>query len=301
MMLWWAVALVAVLVALDKSLIPGTAILGMGVLANLMPAREASGITLALIIVGDWAAIWAYRGNVDWKALRQLLPNVLIGVLAGVLFLSVADDELTKHMIGIILLLFLTWNVTLMVVRRRHEAAHGGARSGDRTDAEGESGEAGSYDRITEPGSTGDFDETSASDGSAGHGHQTERTGRIRPRWLPRPKSIGFGSLAGFTTMVANAGGPVTAMFFFSEGFSIKDFLGTSAWFYLTVNLIKLPFSLGLGMLTPGHLPMVAAMVPVIVVTVLIGHRLSARLNPQVFTWVIIILTYVAAIELVIE
>lgn len=90
-------------------------------------------------------------------------------------------------------------------------------------------------------------------------------------------------------------------MYFLSEGFSIMSFLGTSAWFYLTVNLIKLPFSLGLGMMTRQQLPMIAAMIPLIVATVLLGRWLARRISPRVFSVAVIVLTLVAAVELVVS
>jgi len=63
--LWLIVALVAVIVGIDKSLIPGSGTLAVGILANVIPARQASGLSLALIIVGDWCAVWAFPKNVE--------------------------------------------------------------------------------------------------------------------------------------------------------------------------------------------------------------------------------------------
>ena len=53
----------------------------------------------------------------------------------------------------------------------------------------------------------------------------------------------------GFTTMVANAGGPVLSLYLLSAGFRKLGFLGTSAWFFLIVNTSKVPFSVGLGLI----------------------------------------------------
>jgi uncharacterized membrane protein YfcA len=121
--------------------------------------------------------------------------------------------------------------------------------------------------------------------------------GRGRARHLI---SFVYGSLAGFTTMVANAGGPVTAFYFLAEGFPVVQFLGTTAWFYLIMNLIKLPFSLSLGMITPHTLLTTAAMLPVIVATVICGRVLAKRIDRRLFNTLIYILTVVTAIDLVI-
>ena len=65
--------------------------------------------------------------------------------------------------------------------------------------------------------------------------------GEPRP-WRRRVDSGVYGVLAGFTTMVANAGGPVMSMYFLAARFPVQRFLGTAAWFFLAVNVAKLPF-----------------------------------------------------------
>jgi uncharacterized protein len=47
--------------------------------------------------------------------------------------------------------------------------------------------------------------------------------------------------------MVANAGGAVMALYLLSARLTVLGFLGTTAWFFLVVNLGKLPFSIGLA------------------------------------------------------
>ena len=54
--------------------------------------------------------------------------------------------------------------------------------------------------------------------------------------------SISVGFLGGFITMVGNAAGPIMSIYFLSMGFEKNKFIGTAAWFFLFVNLIKVPF-----------------------------------------------------------
>ena len=54
--------------------------------------------------------------------------------------------------------------------------------------------------------------------------------------------SIVVGFLGGFITMIGNAAGPIMSIYFLSMGFSINKFIGTAAWFFLFVNLFKVPF-----------------------------------------------------------
>lgn len=56
--------------------------------------------------------------------------------------------------------------------------------------------------------------------------------------------SISMGMLAGFSTMVGNMAGPVTAVYLLSMRLPKNVFIGTGAWFYLIINLCKLPFHL---------------------------------------------------------
>ncbi|HEY6745526.1 MAG TPA: hypothetical protein VI357_07375, partial [Mycobacteriales bacterium] len=53
------------------------------------------------------------------------------------------------------------------------------------------------------------------------------------PRVQGRSVTVLFGLLAGFTTMVANAAGPVMSIYLLATGTSMMTFLGTGAWFYL--------------------------------------------------------------------
>lgn len=60
------------------------------------------------------------------------------------------------------------------------------------------------------------------------------RTTRTETHGSRHVLSGGFGLLAGFTTMVANAGGPVMSLYLLTRRLEILGFLGTSAWFSST-------------------------------------------------------------------
>ena len=107
-----------------------------------------------------------------------------------------------------------------------------------------------------------------------------------------------YGGLAGFTTMVANAGGPVTSMYFLACRYPVKAFLGTTAWFFFLVNLVKLPFSVSAGLVNPATLTLGALAAPVVIVSALAGRRLAGRMNQRVFEPIIIVLTIVSALPL---
>ncbi|WP_209438665.1 TSUP family transporter, partial [Pseudoclavibacter helvolus] len=110
--------------------------------------------------------------------------------------------------------------------------------------------------------------------------------------------AAGYGTLGGFTTMVANAGGPVMSMYFLAARFPKHAFLGTAAWFFVTMNLLKVPVSVGLGLLTTHTLVMDALLVPGVVVGALVGKWALARIAQHVFDRAVIAVTLLGAVYL---
>ncbi len=112
--------------------------------------------------------------------------------------------------------------------------------------------------------------------------------------------TAGYGTLGGFTTMVANAGGPVMSMYFLAMRTPVKVFLGTAAWFFAIVNLVKVPFLVGIGLLTPQTLLLNAVLAPVVVVGALVGIGLARRVSQRLFDRLIIVLTIAGSAYLLI-
>ena len=64
----WAVLMAAAALAgFSKTGIPGIGILYVAVFANLMPARQATGTVLPLLIFADLFAFFVYRKNLEWR------------------------------------------------------------------------------------------------------------------------------------------------------------------------------------------------------------------------------------------
>ncbi len=59
--------------------------------------------------------------------------------------------------------------------------------------------------------------------------------------------------------------------------------IGTGAWFYLVVNVIKLPMSIGLGLITPGTLALDLALVPAMLAGAVLGILLIQRIDQRRF------------------
>lgn len=120
----------------------------------------------------------------------------------------------------------------------------------------------------------------------------------VGPRASARIAAAGYGTLAGFTTMVANSGGPVMSMYFLATRAPVKVFLGTSAWFFAIVNLTKVPFLAGIGLLTPEVLLLDLALAPMVVIGALIGIRIARRIPQRLFDRLVIGLTIAGSVYL---
>ncbi|WP_194420729.1 sulfite exporter TauE/SafE family protein [Microbacterium abyssi] len=107
-----------------------------------------------------------------------------------------------------------------------------------------------------------------------------------------------YGGFAGFTTMVANAAGPVMSMYFLAMRTPVQVFLGTSAWFFAIVNVFKVPFLAGIGLFDAEVLLMDAVLVPLVVAGAFAGLWLARRMKQQVFDRIVIGLTIVGAVYL---
>jgi hypothetical protein len=74
--------------------------------------------------------------------------------------------------------------------------------------------------------------------------------------------------------------------------------VGTGAWFFLLVNVFKVPFSLHLGLITTGSLRMDALLFIPMMPGALLGPVLLKRINQKAFESMVLIFTILAALRL---
>lgn len=104
----WALLIAgAFTVGLAKTGVTGLGILFVALLANAMPARQATGVILPMLILGDVFGVLLYRRHVEWRHLWKLFPWAAAGVVLGWLALGHIDDGQTKRLIGGILAVLL--------------------------------------------------------------------------------------------------------------------------------------------------------------------------------------------------
>ena len=110
-----------------------------------------------------------------------------------------------------------------------------------------------------------------------------------------------YGVLGGFTTMVANAGGPVMSLYLLSAGFRKLGFLGTSAWFFLVVNAFKVPFMVGLGLIGADSLRLDAMLAALVVAGAFAGRAVAARIDQRLFDRLVIVATTAGGLQLLLR
>jgi len=125
-----------------------------------------------------------------------------------------------------------------------------------------------------------------------------------RPQWFENvPQSQWFawsmGILAGTTTMMANAAGPVFGLYLLAIGLPKLEFVGTAAWFFLLINVTKIPFSWGLGLIRIDTLSMNLLLIPLVAFGLWLGRKLVQRISQRVFDSLILSVTAAAAIRMV--
>jgi uncharacterized membrane protein YfcA len=113
-----------------------------------------------------------------------------------------------------------------------------------------------------------------------------------------RLATAGYGGLAGFTTMVANAGGPPMALYLLAARYEKWRFLGTTAWFFFTVNVIKLPVAVGVGIVGLDTLGLWAVLAPAVLLGAWIGRRVIGHVDQQLFERLVTAMVAVAALNL---
>lgn len=232
----WLVLLVgAAAWGASKTGLPGVGILFVAVFADLLPARQATGVVLPLLLCADLLALVWYRRHLEWRRVGRLLPWTLAGIVAGWVALGRVDDAQMARVVGGIV-------AGLVVVQGWRE--RGGA----------------------------------------------EAAVARAPAWLAPVAGL----LAGFTTMVANAAGPVMILYLLAMRLPKWEFLGTSAAFFLVINWIKVPFVLQLGLVNGASLGLNLRLLPAVAVGAWLGHWVAARIDQRTFERVALGFTLVA-------
>ena len=110
--------------------------------------------------------------------------------------------------------------------------------------------------------------------------------------------ALGLGFMAGVTTMMANAAGPIMIIYLLAMRLPKIEFVGTGAWFFFVVNWLKVPFSTNLELMTAESVKLDLMMLPFIAAGAAVGVFFLKRIPQKAFTTIVQLLAAAAAIKL---
>jgi uncharacterized membrane protein YfcA len=238
----WLLAIIAAIsIGLSKAGFAGMGMIAVIVFANMLGARDSTGMVLPLLIAADIGAVSIYRRHVRWDYVWRTLPPATAGVVAGAFVLAHLDNASFKPVLGAIIL-----SLTIaQLVRMRWPEMFTPALSHSRALA------------------------------------------------------LALGLLAGVTTMMANAAGPLVALYFVAAGLPKFEVVSTLAWFFFLINLIKMPFSVGIGVIDRSSLAFDAVLIPAVVLGLVAGRWLIHRIPQRAFDVLMLLFAGAASLRLI--
>jgi uncharacterized membrane protein YfcA len=123
--------------------------------------------------------------------------------------------------------------------------------------------------------------------------------GMVEKRRPHAAEGILMGSIAGFTSTLAHAGGPPVIMYLLPQKLPRHLFVGTMVIFFAVVNLIKLIPYHSLGLLRVGNLMTVILLAPLTYVGVRLGIYLNRRFTDLWFNRVLYTILFLTGLQLV--
>ena len=122
---------------------------------------------------------------------------------------------------------------------------------------------------------------------------------------LQKPQHLlevaGLGISAGFTTLVANAAGPLMTLYLLAMRMPKLEFVGTAAVFFCGLNLLKVPFMVNLGSITPQSLLWNLALAPAVLAGTWLGRIVLKRIPQQWFEYTALFLSAAAATKMLLS
>jgi uncharacterized membrane protein YfcA len=106
-----------------------------------------------------------------------------------------------------------------------------------------------------------------------------------------------MGLLGGITTMIGNLAGSVMALYLLSMRLPKNEYIGTAAWFFLAINLFKVPFHVfSWQSIDTNSFLLNLICLPFIAIGAWSGIWLVKRIPEKHYRWLVIAMTGVASI-----
>jgi uncharacterized membrane protein YfcA len=123
--------------------------------------------------------------------------------------------------------------------------------------------------------------------------------GQVSAKRAGIPQGLFWGSIAGFTSFVAHAGGPPFQVYTLPQKLPKMTFAGTATILFAVINLAKLPPYLALDLLHWGDMRVVAWLAPVALLGAFLGYRLALILPERLFFAFVELALFVISIKLI--
>lgn len=109
-----------------------------------------------------------------------------------------------------------------------------------------------------------------------------------------------MGLAGGFATMIGNAAGPVFAIYLLSLRLPKNEFIGTAAWFFFIINLIKFPLHVfSWKTISWSGLFLDVITLPAILLGAIAGIWLVKKISNKWYRWFVILVTILSAVLLI--
>jgi uncharacterized protein len=108
-----------------------------------------------------------------------------------------------------------------------------------------------------------------------------------------------IGMTAGFITLVANAAGPLMAIYLVAMRLPKMEYVGTAAVFFMLLNLFKVPFMVDLGLITTQSFSFNLALAPAVLLGAFAGRWLLKHVNQNLFELLVLLLSAIGGILLI--
>jgi uncharacterized membrane protein YfcA len=110
---------------------------------------------------------------------------------------------------------------------------------------------------------------------------------------------IVWGAVGGFTTMLANAGGPAWQMHLLPQRLDKFTYVGTFTILFAASNIMKIPAYGALGQLTGENLLLGTVLLPLAMIANYAGIWLVRRTPAELFFRIVYVLMFFIALELI--
>jgi uncharacterized membrane protein YfcA len=110
------------------------------------------------------------------------------------------------------------------------------------------------------------------------------------------------GIITGITTMIGNLGGAFSNIYFLAMRIPKNEFIGTAAWLFLIVNILKLPLHIFVwGTITTETLLFDLKLIPGIFLGIILGIRVIKIIKEDFYRKMILVLTAFGAVMILLN